>query len=329
MQVPTVDGEWLNRVSAQQAFAWLPATTGVMASLTVALAKGMRHPGSDDPANAVVAICAALAVVLALVVAVTLGRGSRRLPAAAVSWVLALHVGVLLSVVPISLLVTRAPAERLTGWILPVLNKRWLIAWYYLAILTVLVFPLSIERWRVRSSAGQPASGVRPPRQGWTGWIRAFAGWAGMIGLCWYLAGPPWHLERYRSWIDWHEQMRLGGLQAISKGYLPFIGPAAFPHGPGTQVIVYAVMKATRHFDLVGFRMGWATLNLIAFMILGSVAYWLLNPVAAFLGCCRRCSYPRSRSLRRSRTEPFWDFMGGRMRFDTSGPSWSFHRSHG
>jgi len=53
-----------------------------------------------------------------------------------------------------------------------------------------------------------------------------------IVALCWYLAGPPWHLERHQRWIDWHEQMRLGGLQAISKGYLPFIGPAASPMAP-------------------------------------------------------------------------------------------------
>jgi len=284
VQTPSAVAEWLKQRPAQQAFAALPITTGIVASLAVALVLSVRHERSQDLTNGTVA-CAGVAVGLALVLAATLGRRHLRLPAPAWSWALALHLGVLCGVIPIYLLVTPAPAERLTGWIFPVLNKRWLIACYNLAIVTVLVFPLAIERWRAKpGAAGEPAPALRSRRHGWGApWMWAGVGQAVMVGLGWYLAGPPWHLERYRSGIDWHEQMRLGGLQAIAKGYPPFIGPAAFPHGPGTQLIVYTVMKATRHFDLVGFRTGWATLNLLAFLVMASAAYWFTSLGRAFL----------------------------------------------
>jgi hypothetical protein len=46
-------------------------------------------------------------------------------------------------------------------------------------------------------------------------------------------------------------------------------------------LIVYAVMHFTRHFDIVGFRDGWATLHLLGFLVVSTVAYWLLGLVPA------------------------------------------------
>ena len=271
----SLDPGWLQQRSARLAFLSLPVTTGLVASVVVALVVGVPRATSVFPTNRDVAAGSGVAFGLALIVAAALGRRNLRLPAAAMSWGLALHLGVLLCLIPGCLLVMPVPAERHTGWLLPVTNKRWLIALYNLAVLTVLVFPVAFERWRRKPpAAGEPAPVSRNPRPGWARWVRLAVGQALIVGLCGYLAGPPWNLESYHRWIDWHEQMRLGGLQAISGGYLPFIGPAAFPHGPGTQVIVYAVMKATRHFDLVGFRTGWATLNLLAFLALASAAFW-------------------------------------------------------
>src|SRR4029077_18860543 len=71
------------------------------------------------------------------------------------SWLLALELGVVLLVVPAFLLVKSVPEEDMTGWAWPLINKRWLLALYNLAIATFLVFPLAIDRWRARAEAAE------------------------------------------------------------------------------------------------------------------------------------------------------------------------------
>src|SRR5262249_60707094 len=79
-----------------------------------------------------------------------------------------------------------------------------------------------------------------------------------IASAAWYFAGPPWHLDRHHRSIDWHEQVHLGGLQAIHSGYAPYIGPASNQYGPGFQFITYSLMTRLFQFDIVGFRESFA-----------------------------------------------------------------------
>src|SRR5262249_30996583 len=107
-----------------------------------------------------------------------------------------------------------------------------------------------------------------------------------IASAAWYFAGPPWHLDRHHRSIDWHEQVHLGGLQAIHSGYAPYIGPASNQYGPGFQFITYSLMTRLFQFDIVGFRESFAAIQFVTLAAWSMVAYaWmgLAGAVAALL----------------------------------------------
>jgi hypothetical protein len=260
----------------------LPYTTGLTAIVSVGLVsvKVWRQP--SFPFFAAVLGWAIAAVVVAVLV--TWVRPAASIGAsAAVSWIVALQLGVLLLVIPLLLLTVSMPEDNIPGWLFPVLNKRWLIALYDLAIVTFLVFPVAVERWRTEEHApkaepNQPST-VRPATR-WR-WVSRVIGTIGIVAVVWYFAGPPWNLHRHHRVIDWHEQLHLGSLQAISKGYLPYIGPASTVYGPGSQILTYAVMTLSDQFDIVSFRTSFAVFDLAALLILGIAACWWLGMLPA------------------------------------------------
>jgi hypothetical protein len=198
---------------------------------------------------------------------------------AIVSWLVALHAGIALLVIPLLLLTVSARVDDIPGWLFPVLNKRWLVALYGISIATFVLFPVAAERWRT-------APGAKPDRpppvpSGGRHWVGRLIGIVAMAVLAWYFAGPPWNLYRQHRGIDWHEQLHLGSLQAIAKGFLPYIGPASTVYGPGSQILTYGVMKLSRHFDIVGFRTAFAVCEFAALLVVGIAAYWWLGIVPA------------------------------------------------
>ena len=78
------------------------------------------------------------------------------------------------------------------------------------------------------------------------------------VGLAYYFYGPPWYLNRGGA-VGYQEDVFLQGLQAISKGNVPYIGPAAIQYGPGAQLFSYLFMRHVATFSVVGFRESWAT----------------------------------------------------------------------
>jgi hypothetical protein len=77
------------------------------------------------------------------------------------------------------------------------------------------------------------------------------------VGLAYYFYGPPWYLDRGGP-IGYQEDVFLQGLQAISQGHVPYIGPAAIQYGPGSQFLSYFFMRHVATFSVVGFRESWA-----------------------------------------------------------------------
>jgi hypothetical protein len=157
------------------------------------------------------------------------------------------------------------------------LNKRWLMALYWTAVGTFLVLPHAF-RWVIGAAepGRTPPNGRAGTASGSVSVARVGLRIAVCAGLAWYVAGPPWHLERNHRELNGHEQVNLGPLQAIDKGFLPYTGPASSQYGPGSQMLTFAVMKGSGHFDLISYREAGAILHLLtAFGILLTAALWL------------------------------------------------------
>ncbi len=110
------------------------------------------------------------------------------------------------------------------------------------------------------TGAGDASPGASPERFPSPGFIRVVAGLLTALGLAYYFYGPPWYLSRTSGSlsIGYQEDLYLGGLQAISKGAVPYIGPAAIQYGPGSQWFSYEYMRHFATFSVVGFRESWA-----------------------------------------------------------------------
>jgi len=285
-----------HRVTYHAAVRLLPYTTTLTAFVSVGLVtiKHWRQP--TFPHVASVLGWAVAAVVVAALAKWVLSRLVKSAPSigsgAAVSWIVALQLGVVLLVIPMLLLTVSMAEDDIPGWLFPVLNKRWLIALYDIAILTVVVFPVAVERWRPAKDADavfaepRPQPAERPTvRRRWVSRITDMIGIIAVVAASWYFAGPPWNLERHHRVIDWHEQLHLGSLQAISKGYLPYIGPASTVYGPGSQILTYEVMNRSGHFDIVSFRTTFAASAFLALLAVSVAAYWWLGilPAAAVM----------------------------------------------
>ena len=272
----------LRAITARELFALLPHTAVVSASTSIALVLAKQHLSPSFPYAAAVVRISLGAVVAALIVRVIGGRAARSLMepgsdrmAALEPWVVALHVGLLLLIVPVVLLTKSVPEDDMLDWTFSFLNKRWLIGLYAVAVATVLVVPLAVARWLIPPSV-QPRtmfSDAQPRRS-------SILGTCAVVVLCWYAAGPPWNISRHHRAVDWHEQAVLGPLQAISKGYVPYIGPASTGYGPGCQLLLYALMTRCYRFDIVGFRMACAALNFAALLAVAIAAcrwmHWML-----------------------------------------------------
>ena len=81
-----------------------------------------------------------------------------------------------------------------------------------------------------------------------------------MIAIAWYLYGPPWYLGLPAAAESaFRRTRRSSGLQAISKGAIPYIGPASVQYGPGVQLLSDLYMRDLGTFSVIGFRESWAT----------------------------------------------------------------------
>src|SRR5215469_4323168 len=172
------------------------------------------------------------------------------------------------------------------------LDKRWVTATYLIGALAPMLLlviaarvlaagrahPRSWRAWfralvpgpatsqpRDVSTEGEPGSGVAARSTSWwaTPAVRAALGIMTAIGVAYYFYGPPWHLNRSTSSgpIGTQEDVFLTGLQAISKGAVPYIGPASVQYGPGTQLLSYWYMRHIAGFSVLGFRESWAMLQ--------------------------------------------------------------------
>ncbi|HEX8030579.1 MAG TPA: hypothetical protein VF491_19025 [Vicinamibacterales bacterium] len=195
-------------------------------------------------------------------------------PPGLTAFVLSVAIGIQLLVVPACLFAWRLEVEDLTGWTYPVLNKRWLGALYGIALGALVLLPPVLRRLHV-ANLEAPEPGIGQPVPAARSW--RVAGAVALLALAWLRAGPPWNVAAHHRPIDFHEQVHLGPLQAVDKGYVPFVGPASTQYGPGTQLLTYAYMKWSDQFDIVGYREANLVLHFAATAIVGLLAWWTLG----------------------------------------------------
>jgi hypothetical protein len=235
-------GRWLDRVAAseQRAAIWLALTAWFPLLLVVAY---LRARATQPPAVVWIAfgyldkrwvtsayLLGALAPMLLLVAAARVLAAGREHPASWRSWLAGLSP-------------RRAPGGRPPG-------------------------PAP------RAGAEPPAAPASPVRAAWRGLarapaVRATVGVLTSLAIAWYLYGPPWYLSRPgAAGIGLQEDVFLSGFQAISRGAVPYIGPASVQYGPGAQLLSYLYMRHIGGFSVVGFRESWATFQVAGATIL-------------------------------------------------------------
>ena len=158
---------WAARVKAltfEDAARLLPVATASAAAVSIGLVLSKIWRTPHFPYAPLVVMLAVSACVLSLMLSMLLRRlatswSGRVAESSATDWLLAIELGLLLLVFAVFLLVKSVPEEDMTGWQWPLVNKRWLLALYGLAVATSLLFPAAIARWR--------ADPTDPPA--WTG----------------------------------------------------------------------------------------------------------------------------------------------------------------
>ena len=143
------------------------------------------------------------------------------------------------------------------------------------------------------ATGSSPAQRPAPARATWRGLtsartVRAGGGILTALAIAWYFYGPPWSLSgRGAGGIGFQEDVFLSGMQAISKGAIPYIGAASVQYGPGVQSLSYLYMKHVSTFSVVGFRESWAAFQWVGAAILFVVFFlafgYLRGLVAALL----------------------------------------------
>lgn len=275
-----------NRVRAtrpEDAVRWFPRTLVLSSLLVMAVlyAQGKTQgPAVDSPFLWSWAL-------LSLAIGAGLWGGREGLPGRLpsrvneqgfVSFVIAIEAGILLLAVPVYLDVWRTSFDEITGWReYGLLNKRWLVGLYGLALVAFLVLPVFVQKilgWA--DHADIPPQPVPGPGRSYLVRMAAPLIVAAVVLL---VAGPPWNLDRHHRGIDHHEQVHLGAIQAIHKGFVPYVGPASTQYGPGSQAFQYTYMALARDFSIVSHRESFLALHLVAFsavafLALGLMGFW-------------------------------------------------------
>ena len=227
-------------------------------------------------------------------------------PGGFAAMVLAIEAGFLLLLVPVWLLSSPSSIGDIPGWTYPFLDKRWLIALYGVGVVTFLFLPVALRRLFPDDDEAIAPAAIEPAQH----WLARLAGLVVVVALAWLIAGPPWNLARHHRHIDYHEQVHLGPLQAISKGYVPFVGPASTQYGPGSQWLTYQFMTRVSDFTIVGYREANLAIHLATTLAVGLLAWWLIDGASAVLVLVLAAAYSPLRLFYPHPDATFWGFYG-------------------
>jgi len=269
---------WARKASAYHVLKLVPYTLAV-ASLLVGLIAWLQSGVEPKQPNSTELLKyseggLAAAIVAAVVLRKWGKRFAERWDAAGFkAYVLSIQAGILLLVIPAFLAVDHSRAADLRWNYWGFLDKRWLVSLYGIGLTVFLVFPHLIAA--IVTGIRAPESAQTPAQRG--RWPMVAIKLVLAAAMAWFYFGPPWHVEEHRGPVDYHEQAHLGPLQAIDKGYLPYIGPASTQYGPGSQLFLYEHMKYTGKFTIPGFRQADASIHFLAGLIFSILMFQLLN----------------------------------------------------
>ena len=177
------------------------------------------------------------------------------------------------------------------------LDRRWILALYWLSVGAALALPwlfYGLRRFTIAAPAtarelvaalrGLAAGSPAADRGAKTPGLRSalLRGAAGLL-LATAMFGPPWNTARVGRSINLHETIHWSGLQAIARGYAPYLGPASVNYGPGLQLLTYTYMRADDRFTVPGFRATFGLSLWLAGAMVLALAFALLRPPAALL----------------------------------------------
>jgi hypothetical protein len=244
----------------------------------IAIALTVRPPGPLPPSQVLLigGAVAGLCVVGVLALACALWPGPSRLrllgrvarPEARATVWLALAAWFPLLLIP-AYLKARATQPSSVVWVgYGYLDKRWESSTFLLGTLVPMLLlaaaasilsagrehPRTWRAWLRVIFRGGAAADMRSFEISWTAVWRAAFVVTTAVALAYYFFGPPWYLDRNTTTIDYHEDVHLGGLEAISKGGVPYIGPGADQYGPGAQLLSYLYLRHVGTFSVLGVR---------------------------------------------------------------------------
>ena len=161
----------------------------------------------------------------------------------------------------VTLLIFPPRVAEESNW--PIVDKRWLIASYLLAVALIYapaIFGRLFDLWHRRDKpVAVPHYRSRPFLQ-----RRGYWAAASVVGFSLSAASLAPYVQEtlLRSQIIADEAVHLGSLQSVHNGRTPFIR-AQTQYGPGHQIVSYALMRQTE-FSLWGFRLSHLILNFLA-----------------------------------------------------------------
>ena len=215
-------------------------------------------------------------------------------------FVLGVNAWLLLLLLPVFVSVWFSGYGRQEYFLFGFLDKRWIVYGYLITIGSFLVLPAFFKRltdacenepatWRdfVKAfvATGVPSSSraQEEPRHWMISLAIHFTKSILAVALAAIFFAPPWHIPLVMRPVDYHEMVHFGGLQAIDRGFLPYIGAASVHYGPGFQLLMYYYMKFTHQFTIIGFRESFAVTHWLAatiFMVAVFLRFRLLLATA-------------------------------------------------
>jgi len=194
-----------------------------------------------------------------------------------------------LVLVPVLLFLGRATDTGELVLFPPLLDKRYLLASYYIVVLGVPLallvssrltsafaseqVPSATTTWSVADALHRLPPAVR----------RLLAVLAG-VATATYFYGPPWGGRPLAGAVDYHETVHFTGLQAIHAGAVPYVGAASDQYGPASQLFNYGWMELVGGFNLAGFREAYVAQHWLAIAFVCAVVLLFLPVRAAVLG---------------------------------------------
>jgi hypothetical protein len=164
-------------------------------------------------------------------------------------------------------------------------DKRWIVAFFLLGTIGTSFF-LSVGGKLVRWAGGRSVPpAVASPGEPWTSqrYLILTAKLLVAVGLAAFFYGPHWTIAPIGGSIGYHEDVHLGGFQAIADGATPYVDQASVQYGPGSQLFYYLFMHHFGGVSIVGFRESFAMMHWLGATVFFAALFLRLRFILALI----------------------------------------------